>query len=151
MLEMKDAEALYHLIDKNRLFLSNWLPWVEGTTSVQDSREFIASAIAQYEHDKSFEAGIYMNSSLIGMCGIHPIDATSNTSTIGYWLSREHTGYGIATLCTKFLIDYALKELKLSKVSIVTHRKNHASIAIAHRLKLSLSCQESDKLIFSTK
>ena len=147
---MKDAETLYSLIDKNRLFLSNWLPWVEGTTSVQDSREFIASAIAQYEHDKSFEAGIYMNSRLIGMCGIHPIDATSNTSTIGYWLSREHTGYGIATLCTKFLIDYALRELKLSQISIVTHKDNRESIAVAGRVNLDLDCQEGDNLVFIT-
>jgi ribosomal-protein-serine acetyltransferase len=149
-LELQDAEVLYQLIDKNRAFLSRWLPWVESTSCVEDSSAFIESAITQYEHDKSFEAGIYMNNRLIGMCGIHPIDTANNTSTIGYWLDKAHTGHGIATLCARFLIDYALRELKLSQISIVTHKNNSASIAIADRLKLNLSSQEDDKLVFST-
>jgi ribosomal-protein-serine acetyltransferase len=41
LLETKYAEELFLVTDKDRNYLREWLPWVDGTKSPDDTRNFI--------------------------------------------------------------------------------------------------------------
>ncbi len=36
-----DAEAVFQVIDKNRLYLKQWLPWLDDSKTVEDLRKYI--------------------------------------------------------------------------------------------------------------
>ncbi|MCO0861653.1 hypothetical protein [Staphylococcus pasteuri] len=41
ILETREADALFKLIDQSRAYLAEWLPLVEYTNQVEDSQKFI--------------------------------------------------------------------------------------------------------------
>jgi len=41
LLEYRDAEQLFELTDSSRLYLREWLPWVDGTKNAEDTKSFI--------------------------------------------------------------------------------------------------------------
>ena len=45
-LALSHADSLYRAIDQHRAALQVWLDWVPSTQSLEDSRQFIRSAIA---------------------------------------------------------------------------------------------------------
>ena len=47
ILEEREAEQLFKLVDSNRDYLGEFLPFVEYTTEVAHSKKFIQSALEQ--------------------------------------------------------------------------------------------------------
>src|SRR5262249_6829543 len=57
-LEEADAEALYRLVDANRAYLTEWLPWAAGESRVEQHLEFIRATRRQLEEDNGFQNAI---------------------------------------------------------------------------------------------
>lgn len=136
MFEQSDAKSLYSLVDENRLYLREWLPWIDSNQSWKDSLSYIESGQKQYSDQLGFNTGIYYFGKLVGICGYHPIDQLNKKVVIGYWLAESAQGKGIVTQCTKYLIDYAFNTLLLNKVSISAAEYNYKSQAVCERLGL---------------
>ena len=144
LLQSQDAVGLFALVDKNREYLKEWLPWLDKNTSEQDSESFIASLHQQLDNKQGFSCGIFFKNKLIGICGYHPINQSNQSVTIGYWIDKERQGYGIVTQCTKFFIHYAFNELRLNKVLIPVAEGNKKSRAVCERLGLKNEGTERD-------
>ena len=144
MLEESEAETLFTLVDENRLYLREWLPWLDFNLTTEESLAFIKSCRKQYSDDLGFNGGIYYRDRLLGMCGFHQIDRLSRKVSIGYWIAQDAQGQGTVTACVKFLIDYAFNELDLNKVSIPAAEYNHKSQAVPKRLGLAKEGIERD-------
>jgi ribosomal-protein-serine acetyltransferase len=41
ILELDDAEALFNLINQNRVHLREWLPWVDANIALENTQLFI--------------------------------------------------------------------------------------------------------------
>jgi len=41
LLEIRDAEEVFTLTEASRQYLRQWLPWVDMTKTVEDSKSFI--------------------------------------------------------------------------------------------------------------
>ncbi len=134
LLEARHAPRLLALIDRNRAYLREWLPWVDGTTTVDDSAAFIRNALEQFADNRGFQAGIWLDDDLVGMIGYHPIDWESAQVEIGYWLDAAHQGRGIMTRAVRALVDHAFGPLGLRRVQIRCAPGNHRSCAIPERL-----------------
>ncbi|GEN46724.1 hypothetical protein [Alkalibacillus haloalkaliphilus] len=57
LLEPRNAEKLFLLIDKSRYYLREWLSWVDSTEKVSDSEDFIRDSLNQLGNDNGFQAG----------------------------------------------------------------------------------------------
>nr|WP_275447106.1 GNAT family protein [Pseudoalteromonas sp. Of7M-16] len=136
LLDISDAQTLFSLVEANRSYLKEWLPWLDLTNSHLDSEAFIQSTHQQYHDGLGIMGGIYSNNSLVGMCGYHPIDKINRCANIGYWIAEKSQGQGIATRCVAYLVDYAFTELQLEQVSLSIAEHNYKSQAIATRLGL---------------
>ncbi len=135
-LQKADAATLYALVDKNRAYLREWLPWLDRNTRVENSAEYICSIQPDARQDGGFICGIFVEGYLVGVCGFHPVNVMNNSVSIGYWLTQERQGQGIITQCTHFFINYAFNDLGLNKVLIPVAVENHKSRAVCKRLGL---------------
>ncbi len=132
--EERHAEELFALVDENRAYLREWLPWLDANTSPEDSRLFIKSTLEQFANNQGFQVAIVYRGRLAGMIGYHKIDWANRSADIGYWLAAKFQGQGIITRACRFLADYAFGELELNRVVIRAAVENHKSRAVPERL-----------------
>jgi ribosomal-protein-serine acetyltransferase len=134
LLEEGHASALYQLTDANRVHLREWLPWVDETTSVDDTRRFIRIATQQFASNQGYECGIWWHGELVGTIGNHRIDWRNGATSIGYWIGESYQGYGLMTRAARALIAHAFDTLHLQRVEIRVATGNRRSRAIPERL-----------------
>jgi ribosomal-protein-serine acetyltransferase len=134
ILEPKDADVLFALVDSNRLYLRQWLPWVDTNTTLEHSKLFILSTKEQNELNLGFQCGIWFCGSFAGIIGLQRIDWMNRNVEIGYWLGEIFQGHGIITKACRTLVDYAFYEYQLHRVQIRCASGNKKSNAIIERL-----------------
>ena len=93
----EDAEAVFAVVEGQRDYLRQWLPWVDRTRSAGDVRDFISRALAQFDAGQGPQAAIFVDGALRGSVGCHPIDWANRNCSIGYWLESGLQGRGVAT------------------------------------------------------
>jgi ribosomal-protein-serine acetyltransferase len=134
LIDTKYSKEIFRLTDDSRDCLREWLPWLDGTTSVIDTEKFIKSCLQGYVEQKSLTTVVLINGEVAGVVGFNEIDWTNKIAYIGYWLGENFQGRGIMTRVCKVLIDYALYDLKLNKVDIHAAEYNSKSRKVAERL-----------------
>ena len=134
LLEKADAKPLYETIRANREFLREWLPWVDSTRNVQDSKAFIDDAMHKYFKGEGVVQGIWSDGALLGCIGINDISLLHRKASLGYWLDRSHQDRGIMTRAARQVVNYAFHELHLNRVEILCASRNYRSRGVAQRL-----------------
>src|SRR5580704_2921846 len=131
---LEDASELYQLIDKNRAYLRELLPWLDFCNSIENSVEFIKKTASDNEEKKALTLCIREAETIIGVICFHPFDVVENSAGIGYWIDKKHQGQGIITQACNYLINYGFQELKLSEIKISCNVMNKKSRAIPESL-----------------
>jgi len=114
----EDAERLFVLTQANRTHLRRWLPWLDGTLRVEDTRVFLDGVIDQARAGRGQVWAIKHAGALCGVAGFNRIEPSNRTCEIGYWLSVDHQGRGVMTRCVARLIQHAFEDLKLNRITI---------------------------------
>jgi ribosomal-protein-serine acetyltransferase len=134
LLAEAQANALFALIDASRNHLRPWLPWVDDTRTVDDTKAFIRKSLHQFADNNGLQAGIWYRGELAGVIGFHYLDWTNRRTEIGYWLAEHLQGRGIMTTACRGMVDIALREYGLNRVEIRVATENRKSRAIPERL-----------------
>jgi ribosomal-protein-serine acetyltransferase len=134
LVSMGDAEMLFALVDANRVYLRQWLPWVAGTTHLDHTKRWIEGALRQYATNDGFEAGICLDGQIVGILGLNRINWANRSANIGYWLGEAFQGRGIVSMACQAVTSYAFSALNLNRVEIRAATMNHRSRAIPKRL-----------------
>jgi len=136
-LRLEDAENIFVLVDKNRTYLREWLPWVDKTNSIQDIRKFIEDGLKRDQSGEGFELGIWYEGHLTGVVGV-TIKKDHFGAQIGYWLGEEFQSKGLMTTAVRALTQHLLQELKLHRVVIRAAVGNKKSKAVPERLGFTM-------------
>ncbi len=128
-----DAEATFALVESCRPYLREFLPWVDGTKTVDDCRQFIQSRIEKFEAKQNVCYGISYKGELCGIMGFNSIDSTNHNAEIGYWLAESFQGQGIMTRAVARLIQHGFDDLNLHRIELHAATKNLPSCALAER------------------
>lgn len=140
-LRLDEAETVFSVVDRNRAYLSQWLPWVEATKSPRDSEEFINEMISKRATASEYGYGIFVNGKFAGHTSLmHTAD--DQQPEIGYWVASEVAGQGVATKAAKALTDFGFEKLGLGKIVIKADPKNIASNKVAEKLGYKPGRQE---------
>ncbi len=131
--EAADASALYALIETDRDYLAQWLPWAQDQ-DLAATEQFIAEAEAQLARNDGFQAVIAPAGEIVGVAGFHSIDWTNRNTSIGYWLAEDAQGNGTMTTVVSALVDHAFTEWELHRIEIHAAPENRRSRAIPERL-----------------
>jgi len=135
LLHPDDAEAIFRVVERQRAYLREWLPWVDRTHSAEDVRRFITDVVLPQEAGgRGPNCGIWVDGALAGSAGCHPIDWQNRSASVGYWLDAGYQGRGIITRSTAALIDYLFDEMALHRAVIQCGVANRRSCAIPARL-----------------
>ncbi|MDV2685580.1 GNAT family protein [Alkalihalophilus lindianensis] len=138
LLEPRDAESLYSLINSSRDHLRRWLPWLDSNTTLKDSESFIHYSLEQFSNNNGFQAGIWYEENLVGLVGINSIMWNHKTASLGYWLGENYEGKGLVTSACSKIIDYIFTDLALNRIEIRVAEGNAKSKAIPERLGFEL-------------
>ncbi|ACV57727.1 GNAT family N-acetyltransferase [Alicyclobacillus acidocaldarius] len=134
LLEPRDADALFRLLDESRAYLREWLPFLDANQSSEETRAFILSGLQRYAAQNGAEIGLWYRGEIAGVLGLHYIDWANRSTSLGYWLGERYQGKGIMTRACRAVIDILFREYGLNRVEIRAATGNHKSRAVAERL-----------------
>ena len=134
ILEEQHASELFALVERNRALLRQWLPWLDQSTDVDQTRAFIRAGLQQHANRNGFACGLRHQGVLAGIVGLHAIDWPNRRTSIGYWLDESHRGRGLVTRACAALLDHLFGELALHRVEIECAVGNVRSCAVPERL-----------------
>lgn len=134
-IEEDHAASLYNLVNANRAYLREWLPWVDSMQTVANFKQYIIDSKKQAADKTDFGYCIIIDKNIAGRIGIHRINRQNKIGEIGYWLASGLQGRGIITKCCKALISHGFTALNLNRIEIKCALENEKSRAIAEKLQ----------------
>ncbi len=129
-----DAEELFAVTDRNRAYLRPWMSWMDTTTQVEHTREFIRNALQWQADGSSMQWGIWYRGQYAGGIGTVYIDYANRKTEIGYWVAEEHPGKGLVTMAARAMLEYLFTTLDMRRVEIHFRATNARSRAVAEWL-----------------
>jgi RimJ/RimL family protein N-acetyltransferase len=111
--------------------IARWLAFVPEPYTEADARFYVEDCMAASEDRKPFAITNAETGEVIGS-----IDMRINrmqTGHIGYWLAAEARGRGLTTAALRALSRWAIEELGLGRVELVTDPDNIASQRVAEK------------------
>ena len=135
-LTIEDLGEIWALVDAERDRVGEWMPWVEGTKTIEDERRWLAGVVAD---ERGLEGcGIFVpDDGYAGGIGLM-LDSFGIMGEVGYWIGSEHEGRGLVTKATRALIDIGFGELGLHRIVIRAGVGNARSRAVPERLGFTL-------------
>ncbi len=132
-----DAASLFRQVDANRMYLRQWLPWLDLNLSAADSLRFIKDTREDFLSNQAIVFIILRNYEIIGVIELQNIDPVNSKVSIGYWLAERYTGKGIMTKVCEKMAAYCFEELLLNRIEIKVACGNKRSKAIPLKLGFS--------------
>ena len=121
-------------INQNRLFLREYLLWVDKTNSLQDVCNTTDMFIDMWNKGENYAYSIVLNDTgkAVGSIDIHSIDYNNHSAEIGYWLAEEHNGNGYMTEAVKLIENQSFAG-GLNRIYILVEVDNISSCRVAER------------------
>lgn len=134
-LDVDSAEALFDATDRSREYLAKYLPWVNDTTSVEDSRAFIESVQEKRASGEEYGFGIILGGQVVGHISLmHVKRRDDKYPEIGYWITESAAGKKVTTKAAKAVTRLGHEDLRLDLILIRADDSNIASNLIAKSL-----------------
>ena len=128
------AEPVFKVVDAQRTYLRQWLPWVDGTTSVEDTKTFIQESMQHNTSGARLTTFILLGNEVAGSIGVVHFIKDHKKCELGYWLREDLQGQGIMTkTCARF-IYYLFNTKDLNRIEILVAAGNQKSSAVPLRL-----------------
>lgn len=138
------ADEFHALIEKNRGYLNPWFPWVEKTTSVADTSNFLKSCLDKQAKNEGFEAMISFQGKIVGIIGCHNWSNSRKVAEIGYWLDQDMQGKGIMHAAATAMINAFFNEYGMNRIVIRARSHNAPSCNVAKKLGFTHESTEQD-------
>ena len=121
--ELNDTSAITRAI--NDWEIVRWLSRVPYPYRARDAVEFVEKSKFDGEEGNAFRFVIVFKDQLAGGIGLE----RNNKSAfeLGYWVTRQHWGKGIATEAVSAIIKFAFEELAVSRIIAFCREGNHPS------------------------
>src|SRR5262245_23257442 len=110
------ATELFALIEANRAYLREWLPWLDDTTRLQHVEHFLRESRRKADNGNGQTFMINRQGRIVGVLGQHYVDRIDRKTELGYWLDQNHQGQGIMTRVVSRMVQYVFDELDLNRV-----------------------------------
>jgi len=134
-LRYRDRAAWHTLRHRNQTWLQPW----EATSPVPVApvgfRRYVAESRQLARRGESLTFVIEVDGQIVGQLSVSPIVLGSlRGAVIGYWVSRDVAGRGIAPTAVALAGDYCLTELGLHRLEINIRPENAASLRVVAKL-----------------
>ena len=145
LLKIADAQELFSLVEDNRQYLRKTLPWLDEVRSLDEQISYIAHCDSDYELGKGVLYAIRKSGRIVGTVGLNWIDFENRSCGVGYWISEDQMGLGIATRSCFRLIDHCFTDLNFHRFVLEASVENIPSCKVADRLGMRLEGVNRDR------
>lgn len=131
-----DAAELFAFIERDRTYLAEFLPWVDGIKTLEDEKKFVESVMSRPStgSDASVTFIIEYRSEISGTIGIRLASPQTRTGEIGYLLAEAMQHRGIMTRACQAVTAHGFTEMEMRRIEIFADPDNPKSRAIPLRL-----------------
>lgn len=139
----RDIERIFATIEKNRSYLSYYLPWAQQVTKQEELK-----VLQQLEAKAQEGLPTYLlevEGQMLGMIGVNRLYNTCYTAEIGYWLAKEASHQGWMTKALQQMEAKLFAE-GVHRLELVIAEDNQASRAVAERCHFQLEGIAKDAL-----
>ncbi|MGH3133041.1 MAG: GNAT family N-acetyltransferase [Gaiellaceae bacterium] len=129
--QMDDAQAVEGACQDAEI--SRWIPWVPSPYSRADAETFLRGCLESGDERYPFavvDAGTHAVLGSIDM----GLNSQGYRGNVGYWVARPARGRGICTSALRLLARWALDELRLQRLELITDPDNVASQRVAEKV-----------------
>jgi len=138
-----DADDLYFIIDRDRPYLRQWLPFIDFTQDAGDTEAYL-KYVTSPGNTSDLVFVIVHEQKVCGLIGYKSIDKLNKKLEIGYWLAENKQGKGIMRRACHTLLTYAFEKLRMNRIEIKVGVGNHRSSNIPKHLGFTLEGVERD-------
>ena len=138
-----DARELFVIVDQNRKYLREWLPWLDDVNSVEDKLAMIRRIYDENNFNWVYLIRNY--GEIVGVVSLNWVDWDNRSFGLGYWVSESSSGRGIITKSCRRVMEHCFVDLRLHRSVIEVAVENHPSRAVAERLGLRLEGISKDR------
>jgi ribosomal-protein-serine acetyltransferase len=128
---MDDLDPIWAVASGERERLGEWMPWVEGTTSIDVQRVWLTKVVNEPEGLEG--CGIFVDDEFAGGVGLS-WDPYGIAGEIGYWTRAEFEGRGLVTRSAREFTRLGFEHVGLNRVVIRPGVENRRSRAVPERL-----------------
>lgn len=131
------ADEVFALIDSNRAYLGQWLTWVETTTVLKHTEDFIKDCVYNSQQGHSFTYAIRVRSFLVGAFEVRWHDTNGHGfddnryAHMGYWIGKKFQGFGIITHAVMVMTTHLFSVYGVNRIGIACASENIASQRVA--------------------
>ena len=138
---------LFQLIQTNRTFLAQYLPWIPNIQKEWHAQRFLKEARMMNKGRQRLTTLIIHQTKLAGAVSLVHLDVPNKRAEMGYWLKKDLQGQGIMTRSCGRLIRYAFMGLHLNRVEMRMVASNKRSKKIPLRLGFELEGSLKEYLV----
>lgn len=140
-LAAKDVDALFETVSASLPTLSQWLPWARPGYARSDSATWVAHCQRAWNAASEYHFGIYDAESgqLLGGVGLNHISPVRRLANLGYWVTDDARGGGVAVAAAHLAAAWAFAHQGLQRIEILIQPENSASLRVA--VKLGAVCE----------
>lgn len=113
--------------------IPRWIPWVPSPYTDEDARAYVRGCLESPDERRPFAIVNAETGGLLGSIDIR-INPQLRTGHVGYWIVAEARGRGICTSALRALSNWALEELGLGRLELVTDPDNVGSQRVAEKV-----------------
>jgi RimJ/RimL family protein N-acetyltransferase len=112
--------------------IPRWIPWVPTPYTDEDARKYVRECLEAGDERRPFAVADPETDELLGAIDmrVSPI----RNGHIGYWVVAAARGRGVCTSALRALSKWALDELELGRLELVTDPDNVASQRVAEKV-----------------
>jgi ribosomal-protein-serine acetyltransferase len=136
-LVVAQSARLFAVVDANRAYLREWLPWVDRTNAVADTTAFLEASVRARDAGAAYGFLIERGHDVCGTIGLNRIDKGNRSADLGYWLAQDAQRQGIVTAACRVLLRFGFASAQLNRVTLGAAVGNERSRRVAERLGFS--------------
>jgi RimJ/RimL family protein N-acetyltransferase len=113
--------------------IPRWIPWVPSPYTDEDARAYVSDCLRSGEDRHPFAIVDADEGLLLGAIDMR-VNPLLRTGHLGYWIVADARGKGICTAALRELSRWALDELDLGRLELITDPDNVGSQRVAEKV-----------------
>lgn len=113
-----------------------YLSSVPSIYTEETAKSFLGYLTAVKDSQETIQLGIFekISERFIGMVTLESINHKDSSCELGYWISKDFTGKGLAFEAAYKMLEYAVKDLGIKTVKAYVIKEHEKSIGLLKRL-----------------
>ncbi|MFA6408837.1 MAG: GNAT family protein [Gammaproteobacteria bacterium] len=143
-----DAKAMHEAVEASIEHLLNYLPCFQNH-SLPEIQGIVDACIEVWKKNEQFFFVIYQvdDGRFLGSVSVDHIDWPNRFANIGYWVRKDATCKGVATIATELAAQFAFQKLYANRIELIIEVTNVASQKVALKVGCKQDAVLQDRIV----